>query len=336
MRGSNILATIKDIAKKAGVSTATVSRVLNYDATLSVSDETKKRVFQAAEALAYKKRTPKRYLDQKIAIVHWYTEKQELSDLYYFSIRHGIEERCKELGLEAEVYFFDDIEAMRTEDIQGIIAIGKFSHRQVKQMASIHKNIVFVDYSPNEDKFDSVIIDFEKATKNIIDYFLETGHKEIGFIGGREYLEGEKEPLEDLREKTFRSYMKEKGLYNEDYVYVGTFSTEEGHRLMKEAIEDLDNQLPTAFFISSDVMAIGSMRALHEAEVAVPDRVSVIGINDISVSKYMYPPLSTIRVYTELMGETAVDTLVERLEGRTIAKKIFIATKLIVRKSVKQ
>lgn len=334
MRGSIALATIKDIAKKAGVSTATVSRVLNYDMTLSVSDETRKRVFQAAEELAYKKRAPKRFVDQKIAIVNWYTEKQELSDLYYFSIRHGIEERCKELGLNAEVYFYNDMEQMRSEDIQGIIAIGKFSNEQVEKLAQLHDNLVFVDYSPDEEKFDSVVIDFEKATKTIIDFFVETGHEQIGFIGGREYVVGEKEPLEDLREKTFRSYMKEKGLYNEDYVFVGTFSTEEGHRLMKEAIEQLKDQLPTAFFISSDVMAIGSMRALHEAGIEVPERVSVIGINDISVSKYMYPPLSTIRVHTELMGETAVDLLIERLEGRRIAKKTFIATKLIVRKSV--
>ena len=81
------MATIKDIAEKAGVSSATVSRVLNYDASLSVADETKKRIFEAAEELSYRKRSSKRYVDQKIAIIHWYTEKEELNDLYYLSIR---------------------------------------------------------------------------------------------------------------------------------------------------------------------------------------------------------------------------------------------------------
>lgn len=330
------MATIKDIAKRAGVSTATVSRVLNYDASLSVSDETRKRVFEAAEALAYKKTKPKKYIDQKIAIVHWYTEKQELSDLYYLSIRLGIEERCKELGIEAETYFFNDINQLHAEEIEGIIAVGKFSEQQVKKMSKIHANLVFVDYSPNENKYDSIVIDFEKATKQILDFFIDTGHKQIGFIGGREYVDGEAEPLEDLREQTFYTYMKEQNLLDEKFVYVGHFSTEEGHRLMKEAIEDLGEQLPTAFFISSDVMAIGSMRAIHEAGISVPERLSLIGINDISVSKYMYPSLSTIRVHTELMGETAVNTLIERIEGRTIAKKIFIATELILRDSVKK
>ena len=83
------MATIKDIAERAGVSSATVSRVLNFDASLSVADETKKRIFEAAEELDYRKRTSKKYAHQKIAVIHWYTEKEELNDLYYLSIRLG-------------------------------------------------------------------------------------------------------------------------------------------------------------------------------------------------------------------------------------------------------
>lgn len=330
------MATIKDIAEKAGVSSATVSRVLNYDATLSVADETKKRVFEAAEELSYRKRSSKKYVDQKIAIVHWYTEKEELNDLYYLSIRLGIEERCKEIGMSPEIYFFNNIKEIKAAEIEGIIAVGKFSDQQVKTLTKINPMVVFVDYSPDEEKYDAIVIDFEKATKKIVDFYLSTNHSEIGFIGGTELLKGQSNPLEDPREKTFRSYMKKHELYDERFVYVGPFSVEDGYQLMKQAIEELGDDLPSAFFISSDVMAIGSLRALHEANIAIPERVSIIGINDISVSKYMYPSLSTIRVHTEIMGETAVDSLLERLEGRKIAKKIVVATKLIVRDSVKK
>ena len=328
------MATIKDIAEKAGVSSATVSRVLNYDASLSVTDETKKKIFEVAEELSYRKTTSRRYVDQKIAVVHWYTEKEELNDLYYLSIRLGIEERCKEIGMKPDVYFFNNIKDIKATEIQGIIAVGKFSDQQVKQLTTINPMVVFVDYSPNDDRYDAIVIDFEKATKKIIDYFLSTDHSKIGFIGGRELLKGQKEPLVDLREKTFQSYMKENDLYDERFVYIGSFSVEEGYNLMKQAIEDLGDDLPTAFFTSSDVMAIGSLRALHEADIVIPDRVSIIGINDMTVSKYMYPSLSTIRVYTEVMGATAVDILLERMNGRKIAKKVFVATKLIIRKSV--
>lgn len=330
------MATIKDIAEKAGVSSSTVSRVLNYDATLSVADDTKKKVFEAAEQLSYRKTTSKRYIDQKVAIVHWYTEKEELNDLYYLSIRLGIEQRCKDIGMKPEVYFFDNIKAIKAAETNGIIAVGKFSDPQVKQLTMINSNVVFVDYSPNEDKYDAVVIDFEKATKKIIDFFLTTNHQKIGYIGGREYLKGQTGPLIDMREKTFESYMTEHGLYEDRFVYLGAFSVEDGYNLMKQAIEELGEDLPTAFFMCSDAMAIGSLRALHEANIAIPERVSIMGINDTTVSKYMYPSLSTVRVYTEVMGETAVDILVERLEGRKIAKKVFISTKLIIRQSVKK
>ncbi|MBM7600021.1 LacI family transcriptional regulator [Virgibacillus halotolerans] len=329
------MATIKDIAQKAGVSPATVSRVLNYDASLSVADETKKKVFEAAEELSYRKKATNRYTGQKIAVVHWYTEKEELNDLYYLSIRLGIEARCKQLDINPDIYFFNNIDDIDPNEIEGIIAVGKFSDQQVRELTAINPAVVFVDYSPDDDKFDAVVIDFERATKRVIDYFISTGHEEIGFIGGREIFKGETKPLEDLREKTFVNYMREKNLYDERFVYVGPFSVEDGYRLMAQAIEELGDNLPTAIFTSSDVMAIGSLRALHEADIAVPERVSVIGLNDMSISKYVYPSLSTIKVYTEIMGETAVDTLLERLEGRKIAKKVFVATKLVIRKSVK-
>lgn len=330
------MATIKDIAERAGVSSATVSRVLNYDATLSVADETKRKVFEAAEALSYRKRSTKRYVDQKIAIVHWYTEQEELNDLYYLSIRLGIEERCKEIGMSPEVYFYDNIKEIQASNTEGIIAIGKFSDAQVAELTVINPNVVFVDYCPNEDRYDSIVINFELATKKIIEFFLSTAHTEIGFIGGRELLKGQEAPLEDLREKTYATYMKEKGFYDERFLFIGEFSVDEGYRLMKEAIQQLGEELPTAFFMGSDVMAIGAIRALHEANIPIPGRVSLIGINDMSISKHMYPSLSTVRVYTEIMGETAVDTLIERLEGRKIAKKVFVSTKLIIRESVRK
>lgn len=76
------------------------------------------------------------------------------------------------------------------------------------------------------------------------------------------------------------------------------------------------------FFAANDSIAIGCLRALQEQGIAVPERVSVIGLNDVSVSKYVFPPLSTVKVYTELMGETGVELLQERLlAGRSITKK---------------
>jgi len=327
------MATIKDIAQLAGVSIATVSRVLNYDTTLSVGDETKKRIFEAAEELSYKKKPARKQESVKIALLQWYTEKEELEDLYYMSIRLGVENRCRHLGVHMVKYFQDNYEELKDNEIQGLIAIGKFSSTQVKELLSITKNIVFVDSSPDEERFDSIVIDFEKATEKVLQHFIKKGHEEIGYIGGREGFKDKTSIIEDQRELAFKSYLEVKGLLNEAFMYSGTFSVDDGHSLMKKAIQEHGDNLPTAFFAGNDSIAVGALRALLEEGISVPERVNIIGVNDISISKYVFPSLSTVKVYTELMGETAVDTLLERIEGRKTAKKIFISTKLILRNS---
>nr|WP_309098608.1 LacI family DNA-binding transcriptional regulator [Fredinandcohnia onubensis] len=326
------MATIKDIAEKAGVSIATVSRVLNYDSSLSVSDETKKRIFEIAEALSYKKRPSKKSSSARIGILLWYTEKEELNDLYYMSIRLGIEQRCEQHGIQV-ANFYNSIDSMKQEEFQGIIAVGKFSANQVDALSNMAEHIVFVDSNPDEDVYDSVVVDFEKATRTLLKHFIEKGHTNIGYLGGREEFKDHSAKIEEIREKTFKSYLSEANLLDESNLYIGSFTVEDGYKLMKQAIVEKGDELPTAFFAANDLIAIGVLRALNEEKLAVPDRVSLIGVNDISVSKYVFPPLSTVKVHTEVMGETAVDIILERIAGRQIAKKVYIATKLVIRET---
>jgi LacI family transcriptional regulator len=329
------MATIKDIAEKVGVSIATVSRVLNYDSTLSVADETKRKIFQAAEDLSYKKKTERRPASYRIAIVNWYTESEELEDLYYMSVRLGVENRCVAQNVQISRLSLEQLHAIQGEEIHGVVAIGKFSSKQAEEINKITSNIVFVDCSPDDDLYDSVVSNFEKATNNVLEYFLKQGHENIGYIGGRESFKDQTSEIADPRGITFERFMKDKQLYNDSTVYIGSFSVNDGYRLMKQAILDHKDNLPTAFFVANDSLAIGCLRALHEENVSVPERVSIIGVNDISVSKYVFPPLSTVRVYTELMGETAVDLLLEKLTERKIAKKVIISTQLELRGSSK-
>ena len=327
------MATIKDIAEKAGVSIATVSRVLNYDPTISVADETKKRIFEVAEDLSYKKKVKRKSVLPKVAIIHWYTEKEELDDLYYMSIRIGAENQCQSNNLQVIKLFYDNIEEIINEDVQGIIAVGKFSPMQAEELRRVTDNIVFVDCSPDDEMYDSVVVDFEKVTRKVIDYFLGKGHHSIGFIGGREYYKDQTSTIEDLRETTFKSYLSDKGLLNDNTIYVSRFSVDQGYQLMKQAIKEHGEDLPTAFFVGNDSMAIGCLHALLEEKISVPERVNIIGVNDISVSKYVFPALSTVKIHTEIMGETAVDLLLERLNDRVVTKKVFIGTALLVRQS---
>lgn len=325
------MATIKDIAERAGCSIATVSRVLNYDKSLSVSDEMKQKIFQVAEELDYRKKSAKKIASYKIAIVNWYTDKEELEDMYYMSIRLGIESKCAELQIQVEKTFLNRQEI--SEGIDGIIAVGKFNLQQVALLREKTNNIVFVDCSPDDDLYDSVVSNFTKATENVLNHFIDKGHKNIGFIGGRETYKDVLEEIEDPRKVMFEKLLSGKELYNAKNEYVGTFSVTDGYELMKQAIKEHGEELPTAFFLGNDAMAIGALKALHEEDIKVPERVSIIGVNDISVSKYVHPPLSTVKVYTSLMGETAVDMLVERIEERQIPKKVILSTKLEIRES---
>src|SRR5690606_24617339 len=128
------------------------------DPTISVSDKTRKKIFEAAEELSYKKRSVRKSNHYKIAIVSWYTENEELEDLYYLSIRYGIENRCKQLDIETAIYFYQDVVTSMIDGIHGLIAVGKFSKEQVKRLLELSDNIVFVDYNPDDDKYDSIVI----------------------------------------------------------------------------------------------------------------------------------------------------------------------------------
>lgn len=331
------MATIKDIAHSAGVSPATVSRVLNYDQTLSVSDEKRKLIFEIAEELDYKpprKRNVVARQKFKIGLIHWYSIRQELEDPYYMSIRIGIEKMCYDQSLEiVKVYEPDQSDLSDLEGVAGVIAIGKFDDVDVKRFENLSKNIVFVDSSPREHDFDSIVINFEGAIRQAVGYLLEKGHKRIGYIGGQEFIGPQKLPLGERRLVLFEELLKEQGLFDPSLVYVGAFVAESGYQLMKKAISEHDHR-PTAFFVASDSMAIGALRAVYEAKLTVPKDIAIVGFNDIPTSKYTNPPLTTVKVYKEFMGETAVEMLLERIiKNRTIAKKVVVPTVLVKRDS---
>ena len=331
------MATIKDIAQTAGVSPATVSRVLNYDKSMSVSDETRKKIFDIAEQLNYKKsKRQKKTVPQthRIAIVEWYTELEELDDLYYYSIRLGIEKKAQELGYDI-VRIFNNDSLSQLEQIDGIIAIGKFSSKQVKDLEQYSPALVFVDSDTIDQGHSCVTTDFEHAVTHVLDHFLQQGIGEIGMIAGREETADGTTSLDDPRLACFCRYLSDKGLYQPTYVKTGKFSSESGYQLMKDMIDEQKEQMPKAFFIASDALSVGALRALQEAGIAVPQDVQIISFNDTSIAKYVYPPLSTVTVFTEEMGKQALQMLdqVIKTDESPISYMIKLSTKLTLRES---
>ncbi|MCH6266144.1 LacI family DNA-binding transcriptional regulator [Neobacillus citreus] len=326
------MATIKDIADLAQVSMATVSRVLNYDETLNVSPETRKRIFEAAEELNYvitpkKKKTKKKGL---IGLYYSYSLEEELIDTYYLSIRVALEKKLENMGMELYKISKEDTKKSVSK-LDGIICLGTFKKADIELIKSLDRLSVFVDANPDENYFDSVVIDFNSATKNALNYLIELGHQNIGFIGGVETdMYGNR--FKDLRQDVFESYLKEKGIFKEDFVKIGGYNPKDGYLILKELLSG--DVRPTAVFVANDSIAVGCYKAAYELGVKIPNELSIVGFNDVSSAQYMVPPLTTVKLYTEIMGETAVDLLLERIATkREICKKVTIHTKLIIRGS---
>lgn len=331
------MVTIKDIAKEANVSPATVSRVLNRDHTLSVGQDTRNRIFEIANRLDYKtvrsrrKAKGERKTFYRVVICLNQMIEKEVNDPYFLGLRKSIEKKCAELGIETtEVIRLDSDSFDLKEKVDGAILVGKVNPNVVESWKGKVNNAVYVDYSPNEEKYDSVMIDFNRATNIAITHLFEQGVKSFGFIGGQNTQPTMDQPLEE-RQTAFIKRMKLEGLYNEKKVYIGQFEMSEGYRLMSEAIRDGD--LPEGFFIASDAMAIGALRALSEKNLHVPEDVKIVSFDDVEIAKYASSPLTTIHVPIEQMAEIGVKLLVERIEGREIPLKVIIPTKLVVRES---
>lgn len=327
------MATIRDIAKLAGVSPATVSRVLNYDQELSVAQETKQRIFEVAEELNYTKHKRANKIGKAvIRLVQWYDEAEELADLYYLSIRLGIEKKAEELNIQVRRETLNELSDIQ---VSGTIALGKFDAEQIRQLKEIDENLLFVDFDGMSLGLNSMVVDFDQSVDLVIDHFIRHGHQKIGILSGEEKTKHNLQPIEDPRLLAFKLKMKQINLYRPEFTLTAAFSMEAGKKAMADFLSKTQ-ELPNALFASSDALAVGAMQAIQAAGLRIPEDISVIGFNDVSVAKYVSPALTTIKVETEWMGELAVSTIMDLAkEFSPVPRKIMLGTKLIQRESTK-
>lgn len=327
------MATLKKISALAGVSISTVSRVLNDDKTLNVPETTKKNVKDAAKKLGYvkkKSKVAKTFLS-RIAIVLWYTHLEEMNDYYFMEIRMGIESVAEKNNVRTATVYKEDNSSFdydKFKNIDGIIAVGKFSKREITKFNTFTSNIVFVDSSPDDSQFDSVVIDFRNSVKQVLNYILESHYRPIAYIGGYErvndtVLYGER------RKKFFLNALKKHGLYYEQLVETGLFNKASGYQLMQKILK---RKQPGIVFCANDEIAIGALKAIHEHHLSIPSDIAVIGFNDNEEAIYTNPSLTTLAVPTNRMGIEAFYSLTASLnDSDHLPVKKIIPTKLILR-----
>ncbi|WNS77909.1 LacI family DNA-binding transcriptional regulator [Domibacillus sp. DTU_2020_1001157_1_SI_ALB_TIR_016] len=340
------MATIKEIAEKASVSTATVSRLLNNDPTLSIAEETKKRVLEVAAELQYKPVRKKNTQSQNrtaseefnIGVILSTSEEDEINDPYFQQIRLGIEGACRLFSLKigSLLRISGDQSFSDLNELDGLIVVGTVVTEEITNLYYKNENIVFVDNFQTSKGYDLVSSDLEEATIEVITKLFSSGHKTIGYMGGGhtvKSLTGNTEvEVDEIRKATFLKIMREKGLYNPQHVLTGDWNPNGGYQLMKKLIES--GNLPDAMIIGSDPMAIGAIRMLNEAGIRVPDDLSVISFDDIESAAFLNPPLSSVKMYPDELGKSAVKLLADRLfNKRTVPAKVTLGTKLILRES---
>lgn len=334
------MATIRDIAKAAGVSPATVSRVLNHDPTISVGVDTKLRIFDVAEELEYV--TPKDRREQSmagerrnIAIVDWYSEAQLVEDPYYLYLFNAVEKTCLQRGLNTfKVVRLDSgYTASVNLKADGMVAIGRFPQEEVTQLEQFTANIVFLDSSPDDGRFSSVLPNTELGTLQAMEYLYGLGHRRIAFVGG-EVVGNNRERTADTRKKVYVAFMQKHGIYDEGLIFEGSrLSHEEGNRMAQRLLER-NEDLPTALFAANDTVATALLSSLTAAGVKVPEMISLVGFNNLATVKHLTPPMTTVNIPLDEIAECAIEQL-ERsaADPNRLPVKLYVSTQLKVRKS---
>ena len=325
--------TLKDIAKLAGVSSATVSRILNEDDSLSVKEETRRKVLDAARQLNYKiKRKTRADSRLNFGIVQWISSYKEEEDPYYFSLRMSVENYCIANNIVVRRYYIENIsEVFANDDFDGLICIGKFSLQQAADFERHCPEIIFVDSNPDSSKYSCVVSDLDTAVHDVVDHLVDMGHKRLGYIGGQEYLGMTDHVHVDARERAYRSILAQDQRLSSsvDDIYLGEFTAKTGYNSMVDAYKR--GNLPTAFICASDTIAMGALSAIGEFKMDI----SIVGFNDIPLSKFLNPPLTTVVLDTKYMGELAANLLQLMIKvGNFIPVKMICRTQLIKRESV--
>jgi len=330
------LSTMKDVARLAGVSTSTVSHVINNNRF--VSDGVREKVEQAIRHLNYAPSA----LARSLKINQTHTIGMLLttsSNPFYAEVVRGVEESCYQRGYSLilcntagdEERMNRSLETLMQKRVDGLLMMCTESHLPSADILNRYPSIptVMMDWAPFEGRGDIIqdnaLLGGELATQHLID----CGYTRIACIAGPQ----DKTPAR-MRLEGYRNAMTKSGLeILPGYVVNGDFEFQGGYNGMVELLA-LETP-PEAVFTSNDAMAVGVYHALYQAGMRIPQQMAVMGYDDIELARYLTPPLSTIHQPKDALGELAIDTLIHRLSDPDASQQTLVLTpELVVRGSV--
>jgi len=335
--------TIRDVAREAGVSVATVSRVINLSE--SVSDESKGRVLKAIKTLQYQPNVSARSLSRgknpfsdETKYVGVLFGEYVRSDHYFFSsVISGIEKTMFEKRLNvvvSSVSRHDDYTPLdlplfiAEKSLKYLIVIGETDQKLLFYLKQSGFVVVMVD-DIGPIGFDCVLCDYKRGAMQAVEYLINQGHEDIGLMVGTEHHYFSR-ALENSYLKVLRAHRipvrREYIIYNQDFNL-------DGGALGLERLYSLPHP-PTAIF-TNDEMAIGVLQKAANLEISVPEKLSVMGFDDIEMARFFHPPLTTMKIPGSEMGRLAAKLVLDKIHERDYlpAQRIELSPILIERKS---
>ncbi|PNG29003.1 LacI family transcriptional regulator [Pseudomonas protegens] len=323
------MATIKDVAALAGISYTTVSHVLNK--TRPVSEEVRVKVEAAIKRLDYVPSAVARSLKAKTTATIGLLVPNSLNP-YFAELARGIEDYCERNGYCVILCNSDDnpdkqrnyLRVLLEKRIDGLIVTSAGGDSGLAQgLAGVRTPMVIVDRGLEGVDADLVRIDHHYGAYLATRHLLELGHRDIACIGGPANTS-----VAQMRLAGFRQALQEADVeVPAGRILESDFSSTGGYRA---AAQLLESRPPSAIFAANDMMGIGVLRAAAERNIRVPSELSVIGFDDILMSRYVYPALTTVGQSILQLGETAAELLLRRIAARELPVDQRIVTPNIV------
>jgi len=345
--------TIKDIAREAGVSTATVSYVIN--GSRPVMPEKRQRVLDVISKTNYQpNRVAKSLRTKKTNTIGVLVE--DIVNFPIVGIINGISEYFEKTDytillndlrlLDSIFNKYDQVVHQKEKinnalsflalgsKVDAVIYVGMFSRDISKVLADINKPIVMAYSTSDDEHICSVTYENEDAAANLTQHLIDNGHKKIAVITGIAHT-----PPAQMRLKGINKAIKDSGLMlDSSLVKNGDWERASGYQCMKDLLESEKGSLPTAVVAMNDIMAIGAMDAIREEGLIVPDDISVVGFDNRDESNVVFPKLTTVEIDMKAIGYTAAQMATQKLSGAgeyATERNVIIPSRLITRDTVK-
>ncbi|MFA6599297.1 MAG: LacI family DNA-binding transcriptional regulator [Ignavibacteriaceae bacterium] len=331
--------TIKDVAKKANVSIATVSFVIND--SKPISEDTKNRVLKAIKALNYHpSKSAINLVSGKTGNIGFILTDDHFlrTEPFYTTIFLGTEFEARSEGyyilLTSVKPDFTEKDTLPrfilNKSVDGIIIAGKIPHTLIEKISAYHLPTVFIDYIPPTKSYPLILIDNIQGGLLATNHLITLGHRNIAFIGGdmkhpslSDRLSGYKQALGNANIPIKNNFIIADAKYPD---------RKNGYNSAKKLFSK--NKNVSAVFAGNDAMAIGVLHYLNDNGYKVPQDVSLVGFDDVEADLMLRPPLTTIRVPKIEMGIEALKLIVNTLKNKkSLSKKVLVPVELIIRES---